>query len=1107
MNKTKHLVHIISIAFFSVFLATLTTNTYAEISVGSTSQQSGGIDPISLNHNLLAGNNRAVVVGVSIEAKGLIGRATDITYGGVAMHAIPNSLASIQPGNYSNSTELFYLLESELPVVGSKTIQIVHNGNDISAGVVQLNGVRQTGVEGVATNAASYPASISTSITTLTANALLLDVVGGGSSSGQLQASTNQTSFWVKSAPSSKGSGSRRLLGAAGNYTQQWNTSNMNRVAHSVIAFAPIDGSSPTNQAPVLNTINNQSVQVGSSKTVAITATDADGDTLSFSALSLPSYVTLTDNGNNTASLVLTPQTGDVDSSITVQVTDGTNGPSSRTLSITVTPKDSDDNNTGATETISLGASAQQSGGTAPVSTSHRLQSGNNRIVVLGASIEASGHIGRATSVTYGGVIMHPVANSLASIQPGSFSISTELFYLLDSELPVSGNKTVLVTHNGDNINVGILQLNGIKQSEAEAVATHATSGSSSLITSINTLTANAILLDVAGGGHPVGRGLLLTSVNQNSFWSVSASSSQGGGSTRQVAAAGNYTQQWNTIGMNRTAHSVIALAPASDDSSTPVNQPPVLSSIADQTVLSTTQETINIAATDPNGNTTLSLALNSAPSFVTLVDNGNGTGVITIQPVSSDVGTYTVNVVASDGALQNTTSFSLIVNSDSTGETIVQPSTMTQLNDTGMLLGEDGSTGRDVTNNDDTNGFAGFDFTKIDALGGVATSGNWSCVKDNVTGLIWEGKTTDGGLHDKNEKYTWYDPSTAATGFPLATQSLIHSQGTNNTCIGFDSANSSTYCNTQAYVNRVNTVGWCGASDWRLPTREELRSLLKMDDMIKEDGNPAIDTNYFPNTVSSYKVDCADKIYSVIPATLRNINPTNLTDDEVATISGYVGALRVDDADFGSHCQTYSAETYRHPNQTRPRGIGYATSDTGPEVRDALWTLFFDDKEIDHEISFHELKYIRLVRGTKMLDSSTPTARFVDHQNGTVTDSLTGLTWKRCLEGYEYNNNNCTPVDTKTFTWNEALQKTGLSYAGSSNWRVPNLKELTSITAYTTSFPAINENIFPNTLSRFTWSSTPHTYSNQVWAVSFSNGGDRVSDKVTSRPVRMVRD
>jgi len=61
--------------------------------------------------------------------------------------------------------------------------------------------------------------------------------------------------------------------------------------------------------------------------------------------------------------------------------------------------------------------------------------------------------------------------------------------------------------------------------------------------------------------------------------------------------------------------------------------------------------------------------------------------------------------------------------------------------------------------------GRAGFDFTKLDDNGNTLadSSTSWSCVKDNHTGFIWEVKTRDGGLHDRDHSYSWNnsDPTT----------------------------------------------------------------------------------------------------------------------------------------------------------------------------------------------------------------------------------------------------------------------------------------------------------------------------------------------------------
>lgn len=129
--------------------------------------------------------------------------------------------------------------------------------------------------------------------------------------------------------------------------------------------------------------------------------------------------------------------------------------------------------------------------------------------------------------------------------------------------------------------------------------------------------------------------------------------------------------------------------------------------------------------------------------------------------------------------------------------------------------------------------GNAGFDFTALDASGNPTTPSSGSnlhpCVRDNVTGLVWEVKTDDGGLHDQNWTYTWYNtnspdgnPGTAGSG----------------TCY------QSGRCDTEKFVQDVNAAGWCGYTSWRMPTVKELEGIADLGRII-----PAIDPTWFPNT------------------------------------------------------------------------------------------------------------------------------------------------------------------------------------------------------------------------------------------------------------------
>ena len=107
-------------------------------------------------------------------------------------------------------------------------------------------------------------------------------------------------------------------------------------------------------------------------------------------------------------------------------------------------------------------------------------------------------------------------------------------------------------------------------------------------------------------------------------------------------------------------------------------------------------------------------------------------------------------------------------------------------------------------------------------------TLGGGIMVQDNVTGLIWEVKQDKDDTkdyenpHDADNTYTWYDGDTGTPG-----------DGTD----------------TLDFINALNAEQFGGYDDWRLPTIKELSTLV--DSSIPYPG-PTINTDYFPNTVSS---------------------------------------------------------------------------------------------------------------------------------------------------------------------------------------------------------------------------------------------------------------
>jgi hypothetical protein len=157
--------------------------------------------------------------------------------------------------------------------------------------------------------------------------------------------------------------------------------------------------------------------------------------------------------------------------------------------------------------------------------------------------------------------------------------------------------------------------------------------------------------------------------------------------------------------------------------------------------------------------------------------------------------------------------------------------------------LGQAAEYGRDIKLNDDSDDHADFNFTKLDANGNdlPASAAAWSCVRDNVTGLIWEVKTNDSALRDKDWTYSWYD-SNPPDGVP----------GTED---GGRCATSGR-CDIEKYVQDVNAESLCGLNDWRVPMITELAGITHLGHPSK----PVISSNDFPYTVGSI-----DLGYSVV--------------------------------------------------------------------------------------------------------------------------------------------------------------------------------------------------------------------------------------------------
>ncbi|HOW43434.1 MAG TPA: DUF1566 domain-containing protein [Candidatus Omnitrophota bacterium] len=105
--------------------------------------------------------------------------------------------------------------------------------------------------------------------------------------------------------------------------------------------------------------------------------------------------------------------------------------------------------------------------------------------------------------------------------------------------------------------------------------------------------------------------------------------------------------------------------------------------------------------------------------------------------------------------------------------------------------------------------------FTKLGKAGKVLEdAAEWKdglrCVLDNNTGLVWEVKSPKkGDVNYTADRYSWKKAG-------------------------------------DAYIKKLNKAKYSGFSDWRMPNKDELRTILDYGRT-----NPAVDLNYFPNTQS----------------------------------------------------------------------------------------------------------------------------------------------------------------------------------------------------------------------------------------------------------------
>ncbi|MCJ7655829.1 MAG: GDSL-type esterase/lipase family protein, partial [Dehalococcoidia bacterium] len=171
----------------------ITVDHFIKFDAASSNSSSSDGDILSWQHTIGDGDNRILIVGVAGEDSDPCDLViSSVAYNDVNMEMIEGSSQLVYSPSAYTRTELYYLLDSNLPSSGSYMVEVTYSGSISKrcGGAISLANVEQGVREAIATNSNVGQDTISTNITTQTNNAWVVDVVGCGNTGSFLTATS-----------------------------------------------------------------------------------------------------------------------------------------------------------------------------------------------------------------------------------------------------------------------------------------------------------------------------------------------------------------------------------------------------------------------------------------------------------------------------------------------------------------------------------------------------------------------------------------------------------------------------------------------------------------------------------------------------------------------------------------------------------------------------------------------------------------------------------------------------------------------------------------------------------------------------------------------------